>query len=67
MRKYYQFNYSGRWEGYQRFYKKARLLKFLQNVPAENLSDTTVTYWDGKFHRVGAYFLIKSGAVRIKF
>lgn len=66
-RKFYQFAYSKDWEGTKRFYKRSRLIAWLQKIPDWELKYTNTLYWDGKFYRMGAYYVTKKGKLQIKF
>ncbi len=66
-KKHYQFVYSGSWEGYKRFYKFARLKKFLSKIPEHELKRTQVRMKKGDFIYIGSYFLLKKGGLSVKF
>lgn len=66
-RLHYTFAYSGEWEGMWRFYKLARLLKFLQKVPPHELKRTQCHKIKGGYAYAGAYFVKKRGGLSVRF
>lgn len=63
----YRFVYSASWEGYKRFYKLSRLLKFLQKVPPHELKlSKTFKVKDGLTY-MGDYYVKKRGGLSVKF
>ena len=63
----YLFTYSGEWEGFKKFQKLNRLLKFLQKIPDWELPKTATIKKEKDIYFVGQYYKRKNGNIAIRF